>query len=73
MTFEHDDLMVDPARTDFDESTGIYVRARCDRRIDSWDIACLEKLSLLQWMQENFPTREKLELFVLRMLRHDTD
>lgn len=64
------ELVVDPARLAFEDATGIFVRARLAEKWASYDIAQLERESLLTWLRSrpNFA-----EQTVLLLLNHSRD
>lgn len=46
------DLKVDPARLEADDATGVYIRAQSpDGKWGSYDMAQLDKSSLLTWLR----------------------
>ena len=48
------DLQVDPLRVhDYKDYSGVYVLAKLNDRWGSYDIATLERNSLVQWLQES--------------------
>lgn len=67
------DLTVDPARvaSGLQGETGIYVRALNGAKWDSWDIACLDRRSLLTWLRSRGDApRTYAEAVVLALLGH---
>jgi len=63
----------DPDRMDRDGSTGIYVRAIVDGRLQSIDIACLDRQSLRDWLRSRGGNNEWAEHVVLLLLGHKSE
>jgi hypothetical protein len=64
-------LIVDPERTVYASATCIYVRAKLQGKWGSYDIAQLDRESLLVWMR-GCGDSAMAERVVLMMLDHDT-
>ena len=64
------DLTVDPERADGQGYTGIYCRATLHDVWGSWDIACLDRSSLLDFIRARGDNSAWCEGVVLVMLGH---
>lgn len=63
------ELQVDPDRASVPDSTGIYIRAKRDGRLESVDIGCLTRESLWYWLTTLKP--DQVRATVLAILAHD--
>lgn len=69
-----DSLLVDPERAMvYERATGILVRARLDDRFGNWDIAQLDRASLLAWLQSRGGENAWAENTVLVLLGHEQE
>lgn len=65
------DLMALSERSDFHGNTGIYVRAKCDGKWGSHDIAELSGDSLLSWLRADGGCNPRAENTLLTLFNHE--
>lgn len=65
----HLELKVDPARSGWEDATGIYIRAKFGESWESVDIAQLDRDSLLAWLRSGESFAENVVLGLLNYSR----
>lgn len=65
------ELTVDPKRIDYDGSTGVYVRARHEGKWGSYDMAVLDRASLLEFLRSRGGDNPWAENIVGAILGHE--
>lgn len=64
-------MKIDQRRLNYDDSTGVYIRAQNDNgKWQSIDIACLTKESLLEWLKSDGGDNKLAENMVGILVEH---
>lgn len=64
------ELKVDPARERWADETGVVVRAKRGERWGNYDVAHLDKASMLEWLRSRGGKNEWAENFIGQLLEY---